>query len=168
MNTNDYKTLPFTTEIDWRTGNILLNINSIGCKLSLGDKDIELIQACKKLYISSGGEDPINQGDIFKTETNIVKVLDITSQNFNPSAKEYPDTRFGYIRLEYIEELNEAIFVINDRNDVFLEDIKTHEKIKEKMVIYINLNDKEIVYKAMPYNKFIELYTLDSLISKQI
>lgn len=161
----NYKSLPYTIQLDWRTGQVLLNIHSINCKLVVDEATIKQIQNCNDLYNKHGGIEPVKQGDVFQDNCNIIKVLDITSEDYFNSYEERLDTRFGHVQIDYMNEYDEAAFVINTKHEVFLRDTHTGKIIKEKMVIFIDITKDELEYRAWPYNKFLEFYTLDKLIS---
>lgn len=162
----NYKSLPYTIQLDWRTGNVLLNIHDINCKLIINKDMFQQIKNCIELYNSNGAVEPVKQGDIFQDGNTIIKVLDITSEHYaSASLNAREDTNFGYINIYGLDGYEKAAFIINSNNEVFLRDILTNEIIKEKIVIFIDITSKKLIYKALPYNKFLEIYTQDKLIS---
>ena len=56
INTNAYKELPFTMQLDWRTGNTLLNFHQIQCKVTITKEIIEAVKSNRRLFEVHGGQ----------------------------------------------------------------------------------------------------------------
>lgn len=166
IHTNAYKELPFTLELDWRTGNTLLNFHQIQCKAVVTKEVLESIAGNRKLFEVHGGVPMIRQGNIYQNQFSIVKVVDITSENYYADLTEREDIRCGSIKIIGVPDCEKGIFVINTKNEVFLRDIRSYAFIRHKMVIYADLSCKDILYKAMPYNKFAETFAPKDLIAE--
>lgn len=166
INTNAYKALPFTLELDWRTGNTLLNFHQIQCKAVVTKEALEAIAGNRRLFEVHGGVPMIRQGNIYQNQFSIVKVVDITSENYDSGLAEREDARVGDIIIAEEPEYDKGIFVINSANEVFLRDTISYSLIRIKMVIYADLSCKDISYKAMPYDKFIETFAPKDLIAE--
>ena len=166
INTNAYKELPFTMQLDWRTGNTLLNFHQIQCKVTITKEIIEAAESNRKLFEAHGGVPMIRQGNIYQNQFNIVKVVDITSENYDNDLAEREDTRCGNIDIIGVPDYTEGIFVINTANEVFLRDTIAYSLIRHRMVIYADLSCKDISYKAMLYDKFSETFAPKDLIAE--
>lgn len=161
---NEYKSYPFDIQLDWKTGNVLLNITDKQCKIELNKDTVKEIQNLFDLYEKNSAP-CVRQGEIYKTSSAIVKVLDITSENYYSNSPQTTDTKTGYIKVIDVFNCEEAAFVINADHEVFLRNVKNGNYIKKKMVIYADLTDKFICFKAMPYSLFIKTFKHENLIS---